>query len=105
MHSGSKFLFKVVGTLTVVTKLVTKSITIGASTLLVEYLCTKDYKTIVFLYTCRYFHCYLTRIPVCVNVTKLSTLLGKKQEEYRSLAWLVTKKKPLKHFTANSDGQ
>lgn len=51
MHSGSKFLFKVVGTLTVVTKLVTKSITIGASTLLVEYLCTKDYKTIVFLYT------------------------------------------------------
>lgn len=55
MHAGSKFLFKVVGTGTVVTKLVTKSITLGASTLPVEYLCTKDYKTIVFLYTCRTF--------------------------------------------------
>lgn len=55
MHAGTKFLFKVVGTGTVVTKLVTKSITTGASTLLVEYLCTKDYKTIVFLYTCRTF--------------------------------------------------
>lgn len=43
MHAGSKFLIKVVGTDTVVTKLVTKSITTGASTLLVEYLCTKDY--------------------------------------------------------------
>lgn len=77
MHAGSKFLFKVVGTGTVVTKLVTKSITTGASTLLVEYLCTKDYKTIVFLYTCRYFHCYLTRIPVYVNLTKSLALLGK----------------------------
>lgn len=106
MHAGSKFLFKVVGTGTVVTKLVTKSITTGASTLLVEYLCTKDSKTIVFLYTCRYFHCYLTRIPVCVNVTKLSALLGKKTGRIQIISMTCDqKKKTLIHFTDNSDGQ